>query len=89
MGTLIRRCDEPTCEVEGKVPLRRDVIERGGSSEAWYGGRARRSVGQHTVSSMPPSLPTPRGDTHCTFIAMGPTRRDSTISRRTVMNNVS
>ena len=44
---------EPTCEVEGKQPLRRDVIERGGSSEAWYGGRARRSVPRRTASSTP------------------------------------
>ena len=45
MGTPIRRCDRAKiCEVEGKVLLRREMIERGGSSEAWYGGRARRLV---------------------------------------------
>ena len=32
--------------------------KRGG--DAPDGGRARRSVGQHTVSSMPPSLTAPR-----------------------------
>ncbi|MEE9205117.1 MAG: hypothetical protein V3U08_08875, partial [Nitrospirales bacterium] len=45
----IRGCDKPACEVGGKKPLRRDLIERGGSSEAWYGGRARHSVPQRTV----------------------------------------
>ena len=36
------RCDKPACAVEGKGLLRRELIERGGSSEAWYGGPARR-----------------------------------------------
>ncbi len=44
----IRCCDQPACEVGGQKPLRRDLIERGGSSEAWYGGRTRRSLGQRT-----------------------------------------
>ena len=46
----------PACEVEGKVHLRREIIERGGSSEAWYGGQARPSRPLHTVSSMPRPL---------------------------------
>jgi hypothetical protein len=31
-------------DLASEKPLRPDVIERGGSSEAWYGGRARRSA---------------------------------------------
>ena len=37
--------------------------KRGG--DAPDGGRARRSVGQHTVSSMPPSLTAPRARLAC------------------------
>jgi hypothetical protein len=53
----------------------------------WPSGRARRSVGQHTVSSMSPSLAAPRArlatrppGTRCSSTATGRTRR-------TVMNN--
>ena len=91
MGTPIRGYDKPAREVEGKVPLRRDVIERGGSSKAWYGGRARRSLPRRTVSSTPRALAAPHGvpiaggpDADCFMQrvehAMGLTLRDCVIS---------
>src|SRR5688572_20479394 len=58
--SLLRQaCQEPM-PTGGKVLIRCDLIERSGSSEAWYGGRARRSVGQRTAGSMPPSFAAPR-----------------------------
>lgn len=32
------RAREESKPTGGKVPIRRDLIERGGSSEAWFGG---------------------------------------------------
>jgi hypothetical protein len=52
---LLRLACHESKPTGGKVLIRCDLIERSGSSEAWYGGRARRSFGQRTVSSTPPS----------------------------------
>lgn len=52
------------------------------------GGRARRSVRQHTVSSMSPSLAAPRGVPVALLYAMGPTGGDFAVLQRTVMNHV-
>src|SRR5881409_4359698 len=85
--SLLRQaCQEPMA-TGGKVLIRCDLIERSGSSEAWYGGRARRSVGQRIPGNTPPSLAPPRArlatrlpGTHCSSDCSG-------CALRTVMNN--
>jgi hypothetical protein len=43
------------CKVEGKRLFRREVIERGGSSRAWFGGLAPRTFDVlHEYASDPP-----------------------------------
>src|SRR5437867_3966267 len=56
---LRHACQEPM-STGGKVLIRCDLIERSGSSEAWYGGRARRSVGRRIAANTAPSLAPPR-----------------------------
>src|SRR5437867_1945028 len=56
---LRQACQEPM-STGGKVLIRCDLIERSGSSEAWYGGRARRLVGHRIAGNTPPSLAPPR-----------------------------
>src|SRR5207245_5307643 len=53
--SLLRQACQESKPTGGKGLIRCDMIERSGSSEAWYGGRARRSVGQRPAGSKPPS----------------------------------
>src|SRR5437773_7497412 len=53
--SLLRQACQESKPTGGKVLIRCDMIERSGSSEAWYGGGARRSVRQRTAGSKPPS----------------------------------
>src|SRR5437867_11247899 len=53
--SLLRQACQESKPTGGKGLIRCDLIERSGSSEAWYGGRARRLVGQRIVSSTPRS----------------------------------
>src|SRR5438034_10822920 len=53
--SLLRPACQESKPTRGKVLIRCDLIERSGSSEAWYGGRARRSVGHRIVGNTPPS----------------------------------
>src|SRR5436309_4976248 len=46
--SLLRQACQESKPTRGKVLLRCDLIERSGSSEAWYGGRARHSVPRRT-----------------------------------------
>ena len=43
----------------GKGTLRRDLIERGGSSEAWYGGGGRDRTASVAGSALNPASPAP------------------------------
>jgi hypothetical protein len=73
-GMRLHGESEPTC---GKVTIRRDVIERDGSSEAWYGGLAPRGLDalfQVRLGLSALRAPVSHGV--------------SAVSSRTVMNNV-
>src|SRR5438093_4366769 len=47
--SLLRQACQESTPTGGTVLIRCDLIERSGSSEAWYGGRARRLVGHRIV----------------------------------------
>src|SRR5437773_10511427 len=58
--SLLRQACQESKPTGGKVLIRCDLIERSGSSEAWYGGRARRPVGQrilHPLQGAEPRVP--------------------------------
>src|SRR2546421_10514737 len=57
--SLLRQACQESKPTGGKGLIRCDMIERSGSSEAWYGGRARRSVGQRTAGRKPPPFAAP------------------------------
>src|SRR2546421_10634572 len=52
--SLLRQACQESKPTGGKVLIRCDLIERSGSSEAWYGGRGRRSDGHRIAGSKPP-----------------------------------
>src|SRR5436309_14706362 len=73
--SLLRQACQESTPTGGKVLIRGDLIQRSGSSEAWYGGRARRSVGQrilhplHGAEQRVPDTPPPRGGAPGTLCA--------------------
>src|SRR3989454_5763542 len=62
--SLLRQACQESKPTGGKVLIRCDLIERSGSSEAWYGGRGRRSVG-HRIGGDKPPPPPPLGPEAC------------------------